>query len=320
MSFSSTRQVRIARKTIEALDICSFELVDPEGRALPAFSAGAHIDVQMAPGLLRQYSLCNDPTETHRYQIGVLRDARSRGGSAAMHALEAGQALSISDPRNHFALDEQAPHSLLLAGGIGITPLLCMAQRLSGLGKSFALHYCARAPERAAFVERIAGSAAWQAHVHYDDGPAAQRLDARALLGSQPEGAHLYVCGPAGFMDAMLAAARDAAWPQERVHREYFNAAPIDTSGDGSFEVQIASTGAVIRVEPHCTVVQALAVAGIELPTSCEQGVCGTCVTRVISGTPDHRDMYLTPQEQARGDQFTPCCSRAKSARLVLDL
>lgn len=317
---SAMRRVRIDRKTVEALDICSFELVDPEGAALPAFTAGAHIDVQVAPGLVRQYSLCNHPGETHRYMIGVLRDARSRGGSVAMHALEVGQTLSISDPRNHFALAEKAPHSLLLAGGIGITPLLCMAQGLAGLGQSFALHYCARAPERAAFVERITGTAAWSAHVHYDDGPAAQWLDVRAVLASQPQGTHLYVCGPAGFMDAMLAAAREAAWPEERLHREYFGAAPIDTSHHGGFEVQIASTGAVIRIEPECTVVEALAAAGIELPTSCEQGVCGTCLTRVIAGTPDHRDLYLTPQEQQRGDQFTPCCSRAKSARLLLDL
>lgn len=319
-SSSALRRVRIARKTVEAVDICSFELVDPDGLALPAFTAGAHIDVQVAPGLVRQYSLCNDPGETHRYQIGVLRDAHSRGGSVAMHALEVGQTLSISDPRNHFALAEQAPHSLLLAGGIGITPLLCMAQRLSALRQTFALHYCARAPERAAFVEQVAGSAAWAAHVHYDDGPAVQRLDVRAVLASQPPGTHLYVCGPTGFMDAMLAAARDASWPEEQLHREYFGAAPADTSHDSSFEVQIASTGAVIRVEADRSVVEALAAAGIELPTSCEQGVCGTCLTRVIAGTPDHRDLYLTPLEQQRGDQFTPCCSRAKSARLVLDL
>jgi len=318
---AGTRVVHIARKTAEALDICSFELVDPGGAALPRFSAGSHIDVHVAPGLVRQYSLCNDPDETHRYLIGVLRDANSRGGSAAMHALKAGQTITISDPKNHFPLERDARHSLLLAGGIGITPLLCMAQRLSSFGQSFALHYCARAPERAAFVERITCSAlGWPAHVHYDDGPAAQRLELQAVLGSQPQGTHLYVCGPAGFMDAVLTAARDAGWPEDRLHREYFSAAPVDTSQDGSFEVQIISTGAVIRVEPHCSVVAALAAAGIEVQTSCEQGVCGTCLTRVIEGTPDHRDMYLTTQEQQRGDQFTPCCSRAKSARLVLDL
>lgn len=314
-------KVRIARKVIEAQDICSFELVAADGGSLPPFTAGAHIDVHVAPGLVRQYSLCNAPGETHRYVIGVLRDANSRGGSAAMHTLEAGQAIIIGAPKNHFALVDESPHSLLLAGGIGITPLLSMAERLSNVGSRFELHYCSRTSVRTAFLDRIGRSAfAASVSVHYDDGPAAQRLDARRLLKSQPQGTHLYVCGPAGFMDAMLAAARDAAWAEERLHREYFSAAPIDTSGDGSFEVQIASTGAVIRVEPECTVVEALAAAGIELPTSCEQGVCGTCVTRVIAGTPDHRDLYLTPQEQQRGDQFTPCCSRAKSARLVLDL
>lgn len=237
-----------------------------------------------------------------------------------MHALEAGQTIVISCPRNHFALFERAPHSLLLAGGIGITPLLCMAQRLSAIGQSFELHYCARSPERAAFADRIAGATAGSAHVHYDSGSADQLMDVRAALATQPADTHLYVCGPAGFMDAMLAAARDAAWPEERLHREYFGAAPVDAGLDDSFEVQIASTGAVVRVGPESTVVQALAAVGIELPTSCEQGVCGTCVTRLISGAPDHRDMYLTPQEQQRGDQFIPCCSRSMSARLVLDL
>ncbi len=313
--------VRIARKVLEAQDICSFELVAADGGALPPFSAGAHIDVHVAPGLVRQYSLCNAPQETHRYVIGVLRDANSRGGSIAMHALQAGQTIAISAPRNHFALADAAPHSLLLAGGIGITPLLSMAEQLARLGKPFELHYCSRTSARTAFLERI-GRAAYAPSVklHFDDGPASQRLDAAGLLQSQPPGTHLYVCGPAGFMEAMLAAAREAGWPEDRLHREYFGAAPIDTRQDGSFEVQIASTGVVIRVDPDRSVVAALAAAGIEVMTSCEQGVCGTCVTRVISGTPDHRDMYLTPLEQARGDQFTPCCSRAKSARLVLDL
>jgi vanillate O-demethylase ferredoxin subunit len=318
---AAMRPVRIARKTAEALDICSFKLVDPDGGALPPFSAGSHIDVHVAPGLVRQYSLYNDPSETHHNLIGVLRDAKSRGGSLAMHALREGQVIAVSDPKNHFGLTEEAPYSLLLAGGIGITPLLSMALRLHRLGRPFELHYGSRTSARTAFLETIGQSAfAPSVHLHFDDGPATQRLDAQALFAAQPPGTHLYVCGPAGFMDAMLAAAREAGWPEERLHREYFSAAPVDTSGDGSFEVQIASTGAVIRVEADRSVVAALAAAGIEVPTSCEQGLCGICLTRVLEGTPDHRDMYLTPQEQALGDQFTPCCSRAKSARLVLDL
>jgi vanillate O-demethylase ferredoxin subunit len=323
---TTTRRVRIARKTAEAHDVCSFELVDVEARALPAFSAGSHIDVQVGDGqgtggLVRQYSLCNDPRETHRYLIAVLRDPNSRGGSVGMHALQVGMTIHISEPKNHFALAHDARHSILLAGGIGITPILCMAERLGNIGAPFELHYCTRSPERTAFVERIRGAKfARQVQFHHDDGPEAQKLDAHAAIAAPADSRHLYVCGPTGFMDWVLGTARELGWPEERLHREYFAAGPIDTSHDGSFEVQIASTGAVIRIAPEQSVVAALAAAGVEVPTSCEQGVCGTCLTRVIEGTPEHRDMYLTPDEQAKGDQFTPCCSRAKSARLVLDL
>jgi vanillate O-demethylase ferredoxin subunit len=317
----ATRKLRIARKTIEAPDIASFELVDAEGRALTPFAAGSHVDVHLPGGAVRQYSLCNDPRETHRYLIAVLKDPNSRGGSLAMHALEAGETVAVSEPKNHFALAHDARHSLLLAGGIGITPILCMAERLANVGASFELHYCTRSEERTAFAQRIrASSFAARAHFHHDDGAQAQKLDIRALVAQPRPGVHLYVCGPTGFMDAVLGAARQAGWTEEALHREYFAAAPIDTRGDGSFEVQIASSGAVIRVAREQSVVAALAAAGIEVPTSCEQGVCGTCLTRVLEGEPEHRDMYLTPQERAKNDQFTPCCSRAKTARLVLDL
>jgi vanillate O-demethylase ferredoxin subunit len=316
-----TRQVRIVRKTIEALDVCSFELVDADGGALPPFSAGSHIDVQLGNDLVRQYSLCNDPRETHRYLIAVLRDPNSRGGSVGMHTLEAGQTIAISDPKNHFALAHDVRHSLLLAGGIGITPILCMAERLANVGASFELHYCTRSAERTAFIERIRASAfAGRACFHHDDGPAEQKLDLRAAIGAPKDDVHLYVCGPTGFMDCVLGTARELGWPEDRLHREYFAAAPIDTRDDGSFEVQVASTGAVIRVAADQSVVAALASAGIDVLTSCEQGVCGTCLTRLLEVTPEHRDMYLTPDEQAKGDQFTPCCSRARTPRLVLDL
>lgn len=315
------RKVVIARRAVEALDICSLELVDPQGEALPPFSAGSHIDVQVGDGLVRQYSLCNDPRETHRYLIAVLRDPNSRGGSACMHALQAGATIDISEPKNHFALAHDARHSVLLAGGIGITPILCMAERLADIGAPFELHYCTRSAQRTAFVERIRRAGfADRVQFHHDDGPATQRFDARAAIAAPADGRHLYCCGPTGFMEAVLGAARDLGWPEDRLHREYFAAAPIDTRHDGGFEVQLASTGAVIRIAPEQSIVAALAAAGIEVPTSCEQGVCGTCLTRVLDGTPEHRDMYLTPDEQARGDQFTPCCSRSKSARLVLDL
>jgi vanillate O-demethylase ferredoxin subunit len=315
------RFVRVARKHAEALDILSFELRDPKGRPLPAFSAGAHIDVHVPAGPVRQYSLCNAPGETHRYVIAVLRDSASRGGSAGMHALEVGQSIEISDPRNHFPLEPSAGHHLLLAGGIGITPMLSMAESLAAAGASYELHYCTRSAERTAFVQRIrSGPLASRCVLHHDDGDASQKLDARRLLERCDPGTHLYVCGPTGFMDWILQSARDAGWPEARLHREYFAAAQIAQGEDGSFELEVASKGAVITVRPEQSAVAALAENGIMVPTSCEQGVCGTCVVRVLQGTPDHRDMCLTVDQRARGDRFTPCCSRALTRRLVVDL
>lgn len=314
--------VRVARKQPIALDICSLDLVAADGGALPAFEAGAHVDVHLPGGLVRQYSLCNPPGETQRYQIAVLRDAASRGGSQAVHdAVPEGATLRISAPKNHFPLAAGAPHHLLLAGGIGITPLLAMAEQLTAQGQPFDLHHCTRSRERTPFVEQMAASAfASRVQHHFDDGDAAQKLDIAATLRAAPTGTHLYVCGPQGFMDAVLAAGRAAGWPEERLHREYFAAAPVDHSNDGSFELEIASSGRVIPVRADQSALAALLAAGFDIPMSCEQGVCGTCLTRIRSGTPEHHDQYLTPEEQAANDQFLPCCSRAKSPRLVLDL
>ncbi|HBH39127.1 MAG TPA: oxidoreductase [Curvibacter sp.] len=322
MSTAPTLQVRVARKAAEAQDIVTLELVAADGSALPAFSAGSHIDVQLPNGFTRQYSLCNDPQETHRYQIGVLRDAASRGGSAAVHdLLKEGDVLTISAPRNHFGLAHEAKKHLLLAGGIGVTPILCMAERLANTGGDFAMHYATRAPERTAFRQRIAASAfAARVQFHYDNGDAAQKLDLQALL-SQPEaGTHLYVCGPKGFMDAVLNTARAAGWPEAQIHYEFFGAEVAKSDSDASFEVKLASSGRIVMVPKDQTVVQALAAAGVDIMISCEQGVCGTCLTRVLEGVPDHKDSYLTPEEQAANDQFTPCCSRSKTPQLVLDL
>ncbi|MFN3495608.1 MAG: PDR/VanB family oxidoreductase [Hydrogenophaga sp.] len=320
---SETLKVRVARRRTEAQDICSLELVPVDGNALPAFTAGAHVDVHLPGGLVRQYSLCNRPGETHRYEIGVLRDATSRGGSQAVHeALLEGTELAISAPRNLFPLHEAAPHHLLLAGGIGITPLLAMAEHLSAQGASFTLHHCTRSRERTPFLERIAASSfAARVQHHFDNADPSQRLNLEATLAQAPAGTHLYVCGPTGFMDAVLCAARAANWPEDRLHREYFSAAPAaPAANDGGFELEIASTGRVIPVRADQTALAALLEAGLDVPFSCEGGVCGTCLTGVKAGTPDHRDQYLTPEERDAGNQFLPCCSRASSARLVLEL
>jgi vanillate monooxygenase ferredoxin subunit len=314
--------VKVVAKRAEAQDIASFELARADGAPLPAFSAGSHIDVQVPGGLTRQYSLCNDAGEQHRYRIAVLRDPASRGGSVAMHErVNEGDVIHISEPKNHFPL-HPAPRSLLFAGGIGVTPLLCMAQRLAAIDADFTLHYCTRSPERTAFQTEIAASAfAQRVRFHFDNGPPSQKLKLdSALKGEVPRQTRLYVCGPAGFIDHVVKAAKAWEWPADHIHLEYFSAAPQETGGDTAFEVKLASTGKVYPVAADQSVVQALQAHGVEIITSCEQGVCGTCITRVLEGEPDHRDLYFTDEERAMNDQFTPCCSRSKSRVLVLDL
>lgn len=310
----------VARRT-EALDICSFELADPAGGHLPPFSAGAHLDVEVRDGLVRQYSLCNHPEERHRYLIAVLRDPNTRGGSKGMHDdIKEGALIRVSEPKNHFALAAHAKRSLLLAGGIGVTPILAMAERLAHVGADFVMHYCTRSRARTAFYNRIDQSPFKdRVNFHLDDGPPEQRFQLNAILQDNDD-VHLYVCGPTGFMDSILSAAKAQGWPEERVHREYFAATPVETSHDAGFDVKIASSGQVVRIPGDKSVVQALLDGGIEIPTSCEQGVCGTCLTRVIDGEPDHRDLFLTDAEREKNDQFLPCCSRSKSPLLVLDL
>ena len=314
-------QVRVVRKVDEAEGIASFELARADGGPLPAFSAGSHVDVQVPGGLTRQYSLCNDVAPRNSYRIAVLRDANSRGGSRAMHEqVREGDVLTISEPRNHFPL-VHAVRTILFAGGIGITPLLCMAHRLAAVGSDFELHYSARSKARTAFVDEIAASPfASRVHYHFDDGPDDQKLQLARILTQVDAQTHLYVCGPAGFIQFVTDWARGCGWPAAQIHVEFFAAPEQDTSGDRPFEVKVASTGQVIRVAADQSVVKALAAHGVEVLTSCEQGVCGTCITRVLEGECDHRDLYFTDEEKAKHDQFTPCCSRAKSPLLVLDL
>jgi vanillate O-demethylase ferredoxin subunit len=320
---NTTLPVRVAHKLAEAEGICSLSLVAADGGTLPPFSAGAHIDLHLPGGLVRQYSLCNAPAERGRYQIAVLREPASRGGSVAVHEqLAEGSTLHISAPRNAFPLATGASGHLLLAGGIGITPLLAMAEALHAGGEAFTLHYTARSTARMAFRERL-GQAAYAAAVqlHTDDGPAEQRLDLARVLASPSAGRHLYVCGPQGFIQAVLDTARQQGWPEDQLHCEYFGAAPVKATADAAaFEVQVASTGQVVVVPPGRSITQVLSEAGVFVSTSCEQGVCGTCLTRVLDGVPEHHDQYLTPEEQAANDQCLPCCARASSARLVLDL
>jgi vanillate O-demethylase ferredoxin subunit len=314
--------VTVTAKTTEASGICSFELRDAEGRDLPPFEAGAHIDVHLPGGFVRQYSLCNAPGERHRYLIGVLRDPKTRGGSAALHDLvREGDRLTISAPRNHFPLVESARRSLLFAGGIGVTPLLCMAEQLALADGDFVMHYCARSSDRAAFLDRIGRSAfADRVQLNFDDLAPDRQFDLAAALGAPVEGAHVYVCGPAGYIQAVLDHARSAGWSEAQLHCEYFAASTQPQDNDGSFEVRIASSNEVFIVPPDRSIVDVLATAGYDIETSCGSGVCGTCMTHVLEGEPDHRDVYLTPALQATNSVMMLCCSRAKSSMLTLDL
>jgi len=314
-------KVRVKRKQREAKDIISFELASLDGSNLPSFTAGSHIDVHVPGGAVRQYSLCGREETLHSYRIAVLREAASRGGSMAMHDQVAeGDVLEISAPRNHFPLVELR-RTLLFAGGIGVTPLLCMAYRLSSLDADFEMHYCTRSTERTAFQDEILLSPfAHRVHFHFDEDGAAGRLELPPVLANAAAQAEIYVCGPAGFIEHVKSGARSAGIEDDRIHLEYFAAPSRNAATSGFFEVRIASTGDVYEVPPGRSVAQVLKDHGIAIETSCEQGICGACVTRVLEGKIDHRDHWFTQEEQARNDRFTPCCSRARSPYLVLDL
>jgi len=311
------RQIRF-----EAVGINSYELVDPAGADLPPFTAGAHLDVHLPSGVIRQYSLCNCPSERHRYVIAVLRDAHGRGGSIALHqSLQVQDVATVSHPRNHFSLGTQAGQVILLGGGIGITPLKSMAHALDAAGVPFELHYCARNAESVAFATELAGP--WkhgQSHFHFDHGKPADGLDIAGLLRPVAAGAHLFYCGPAGFMQACASAA--AHWPAGAVHCEHFKAPDMARLAldvvPGSFAVKIASSGQVIDVAPGVSMADALNAAGVRIETSCQSGLCGTCKVRYLEGDVDHQDMILGDDEHRQW--LTACVSRASSALLVLDL
>lgn len=313
---AATLEVVVRERVLQAQDIVSIELVSADGSLLPPFSAGAHIELHLGDNLIRQYSLCNAPAERHRYLLGVMRDSQSRGGSKAVHErLQEGQRLRIGVPRNNFPLQSGAHHSLLIAGGIGITPLLAMAHQLNRQGDAFALHACVRERARLPFQNTLAASPlAPYVQVHCDD---QDRLQPERDIGAPAPGTHLYVCGPAAFMDFVIDSARVLGWSPDNIHWESFS--PLAHSGS-AFTVIAARSGREVVVGAEQSIARALLQAGIDVPLSCEQGMCGTCLTRVLAGTPEHRDAYLTDAERAANDCMTLCCSRALSATLTLDI
>jgi vanillate O-demethylase ferredoxin subunit len=315
-------EVVVNDKNREADDIVSLKLTSADGSTLPAFDPGAHIDVHLPNGMVRQYSLCNRPGEGDHYLIGVLKDPESRGGSICLHdQVAVNDHLQISEPRNLFPMATEAKRSLLFAGGIGITPILSMAYALIHEAADFELHYSGHSKKQMAFVDQLLNAPyANRVHLHISDDDSSQRLDADPLLAHPQSDTHIYVCGPDRYMDYVLQRAAAHGWPSAQLHREYFSAAHASMSEEGSFEVEIKSTGQVFVIPAERSALQVLEDAGIDIPVACEEGVCGTCLTGVLEGEPEHRDRFMNDEERALNNQFTPCCSRAKSGRLVLDL
>jgi vanillate O-demethylase ferredoxin subunit len=278
--------------------------------------------VQIPDGLSRQYSLCNAPGDSSAYHIAVKREPESRGGSRAMHERVAeGDVLQIAPPRNHFPIAPRARHHVLLAGGIGITPLLSMVHHLQATGASFELKYFTRSIRHTAFHEVLSNpELSGKVDFHYALDPDSLRIYLHKLLRHRPEGAHLYACGPRPFM-SLVEDIASATWPAETVHMEFFSADPLASSGPRvPFEIQLARTRATYTVPAEKSILEVLAEHGIAVSTSCGQGVCGTCITGVLEGTPDHRDAFLSEKERKACDKMMLCVSRAKGERLVLDL
>ena len=314
-------KVRVRRIVDETADIKSFELASADGSALPAWSAGAHIDVRLDDETARQYSLCGAPGARDAYRIAVKNVPDSRGGSRAMHQrVSVGDTLVIGGPRNHFPLVDGARHHVLIAAGIGITPLLAMAQELQARDASYELHYFTRSIAETAFHQVLSAEPyAGRVNFHHAVGGRMREL-LRRLLWHYSPGHHLYMCGPRRFtevIDDVIA----SIWPPEAIHVEYFGADPAAKAAPSrAFEVKLERSKRTIPVAADCSIADALCAHGIDVVTSCREGVCGTCLTGVIVGTPDHRDAFLSDKERKAGDKIMICVSRAESEQLVLDL
>ena len=312
----SPLSVRLNAIRYVARDTSIYELTNVAGTPLPPYAPGAHIDLHLPNGIVRQYSLLEPEPSGETYSIAVKRDPASRGGSRSVHEeLRVGQTLTISAPRNNFPLVEDAKHVILLAGGIGITPIWCMAQRLHKLGHSWALHYACRSRADMAFVDALAEMG--KAHFHFDDENQGKVLDVGSIVAGAPRDAHLYCCGPTPMLQAFEQAT--ASWPRAQVHVEYFTPKP-EPAKKGGFVVELARSGQEFVIPEGESILQVLLNAGVDVDYSCELGICGACEQRVLAGTPEHRDAILSEEEQAANTRVMICCAGCKSERLVLDL
>ena len=316
--------VVVRSMTLLAEGVLAVEFIG-RGVELPPFEAGSHIDLVLPNGICRSFSLCNPPSERGRYVVGVKRANPSRGASAYVHdALRVGQTILVSAPRNNFPLVPQPALSVFIAGGIGITPIWSMIQKLEADGAEWRLYYAVRTRADAAFLAEL--QALGRKHpgwldIRFDHEPGTQMLDLGAIVGRHAgPGVHFYGCGPTPMLDAFEAAT--GVLPAVQRHLERFTAELKEVAADAlaEFEVVLAKSGSTVPVQPKASILDTLLDAGVEIPFSCMEGVCGSCKVNVLEGMPDHRDSVLSDDERARNDVMLVCCSGSRSRRLVLDL
>ncbi|MFJ8822104.1 PDR/VanB family oxidoreductase [Streptomyces sp. NPDC102467] len=314
MTTTEERQLSllVRRMTWEADGVLSVELTHPDGKPLPAWAPGAHVDVHVG-GQVRQYSLCGDPAATGTYRIGVLNEPSSRGGSRHVHtSLRPGQRITVSEPRNRFTLENAAAY-VFVAGGIGVTPLLAMAREAARQGTPWRMVYGGRSRASMAFTEELAALGDALTLVPQDE---LGHIDLAATLADVPEGALVYCCGPEPLLSAV-----EAVCPAELLRVERF-AAPVTerAADDDEFEVECRTSGLTLTVGADTSILAAAEQAGLDVASSCRDGICGSCETRVLAGAPDHRDFLLSDAERAANTSMMICVSRRASGRLVLDL
>ncbi|MGR2738637.1 cytochrome P450/oxidoreductase [Billgrantia sp. Q4P2] len=312
------REMVVAKVQAASEGVLQIALEDPRGRRVPEWSPGSHVDL-IVGDYVRKYSLCGEVDDPYWLQIAVLREPEGRGGSAWIHEhLEPGMTLRLRGPKNHFRLDESAQHYVLIAGGIGITPIIAMADRLKRLGKSYELHYAGRSRASMAFIERLERDHGEALQCYPKD--EGERLDLAGLLTAPHEATLLYACGPERLLTALEAGT--GHWPEGSLHVEHFAAEGtlMDPAKEHAFEVELADSELIVEVAPDRTLLQALRAAGVDVPSDCEEGLCGSCQVDVVEGEIDHRDKVLTAAERAGQDRLMSCCSRAKGKKLKLAL
>jgi len=309
---------RLVEITHVAKDTNLYTFRRVEGGPLPPYKPGAHIDLHLPNGMIRQFSLCAPNTDPESYVVAIKRDAQSRGGSRYIYdEMKVGHDIKISAPRNNFPLVENAEHVVLVAGGIGITPIWCMAQQLTALGRSWKLYYACRSRADMAFLDALEKLDPNFRHLHFDEEAGGKVLDLAAAIAEAPPDAHFYCCGPNPMLKAFEEAAANR--PRDHVHVEYFTA-KAEASTTGGFWVELARSGEEYFIPEGKKILEVLFEAGIDVDYSCELGICGACETRVISGIPDHRDAVLSAEEQDANTKVMICCCGSKTERLVLDM